>query len=86
MIFLEGAGEGLSYTAEGAQSGLRFAFHNLPNLALWQKPGAPFLCIEPWHGTAAEAGSAGEIEKRPYATVLAPAKTASFAFSVELPA
>ncbi len=86
MIFMEGAGEGLSYQAEGAGAGLKFTFENLPNLALWQKPGAPFLCVEPWHGTAAETGSDGAIEKRPYGTLLQPGQTARFAFTVELPA
>ena len=83
MIFPQGAGEGLTYGAEGGPT-MRFRFENLPNLALWTKAGAPFLCIEPWHGTAAEAGSSGELSKRPSTTILAPGAIARFAFSVEI--
>lgn len=84
MIFPSGAGEGLSYGAEGRPA-MQFHFENLPNLALWTKPGAPFLCIEPWHGTAAEAGGSGELSKRPSTTMLAPGAVASFAFTVRIP-
>ena len=84
MIFPEGAGEGLIYAAEGGPA-LKFSFENLPNLALWQKPGAPFICIEPWHGTAAELGGSDDLAKRPYGVVLAPGEKARFAFTVELP-
>lgn len=84
MIFPHGAGEGLTYGAEGGPA-MHFHFENLPNLALWTKPGAPFLCVEPWHGTAAEAGGSSELSKRPSTTILAPGAVASFAFTVEIP-
>lgn len=84
MIFPEGAGEGLTYAAEGGPA-LKFSFENLPNLALWQKPGASFICIEPWHGTAAELGGSDDLAKRPYGVVLQPGEKARFAFMVELP-
>lgn len=89
MIFPEGAGSGLTYAADGGPA-LKFAFRNLPNLAIWTKPGTdpapPFLCIEPWHGMAAEAGGSAELSQRPFSTILAPGQTAQFGFSVELPA
>ncbi len=84
MVFAEGAGSGLVYGAEGGPA-LRFTFENLPNLALWNKPGAPFLCIEPWHGTAALNGGSRELADRPYTTELAAGGKARFAFTVELP-
>jgi len=84
MIFPSGAGEGLRYGAEDGPA-MQFHFENLPNLALWTKPGAPFLCIEPWHGTAAEAGGSSELSARPSTTILAPGAVARFAFTVEIP-
>jgi galactose mutarotase-like enzyme len=36
-----------------------------PQLGLWMKPGAEFLCIEPWHGFADPAGFAGEFVEKP---------------------
>lgn len=83
MIFPEGTGAGLRYEAEGGPA-MHFSFENLPNLALWTKPGAPFLCVEPWHGTAAENGGSDELEGRPYTKVLAPGETARFSFTAEI--
>jgi len=84
LVFPEDAGDGLTYEAEGGP-GLTFRFENLPNLALWSKPGAPFLCIEPWHGTAAEFGGARELKDRPYTTVLPAGESRRFAFTVTFP-
>ena len=84
MIFPESAGTGLVYGVENGPT-LRFTFDNLPNLALWQKPGAPFLCIEPWHGMAALAGGTAELAERPFTTLLAGGQDARYSFSVELP-
>lgn len=83
MIFPEGAGAGLTYRADGGP-GLRFTFENLPNLALWTKPGAPFLCVEPWHGTAPVIGASAEIAARPYSVELESGGSARFGFTVEL--
>ncbi len=85
MIFPDGAGSGLTYGPPDGPS-LTFRFENLPNLALWQKPGAPFLCIEPWHGMAAHAGGTAELTERPFTVALAPGESAAYGFSVELPA
>ncbi len=84
LVFPEDAGDGLTFQAENGPA-LAFRFENLPNLALWTKPGAPFLCIEPWHGTAAEYGGSRELKDRPYTTVLAAGAHARFAFTVTFP-
>lgn len=83
MIFPTGAGSGLSYSAQGGPT-LRFSFENLPNLALWSKPGAPFICIEPWHGTAAELNGSADLSKRPYSVALPARDSARFGFTVEV--
>lgn len=83
MIFPEGAGEGLVYGTEDGPA-LHFRFENLPNLALWQKPGAPFICIEPWHGMAAHSDGTAQLVERPYIVALAGGETMRFGFSVEI--
>ncbi|KQW29088.1 aldose epimerase [Rhizobium sp. Root274] len=83
LIFPEGAGTALTYGADTGPS-LAFTFKNLPNIALWQKPGAPFLCVEPWHGMAAHAGGTAELVERPYTVALAAGETMWFGFVVEV--
>jgi len=83
MIFPEGAGAGLRYGAENGPS-IRLSWDNLPNLALWSKPGAGFVCLEPWHGTAAEVGGSDEFAKRPFTAFLAPGAVAKYSFRAEL--
>ena len=83
LIFPEDAGTGLTFQAEDGPS-LHFTFENLPNIALWQKPGAPFLCIEPWHGMAAHAGGTAELVERPYTLALPAEEEMRFGFTVEI--
>ncbi|WP_159950489.1 aldose 1-epimerase family protein [Rhizobium sp. 18065] len=83
LIFPEGAGTGLTFAAEDGPA-LHFTFENLPNIALWQKPGAPFLCVEPWHGMAAHAGGTAELVERPFTVALAAGDSMRFAFTVEI--
>ncbi|KAA2313343.1 aldose 1-epimerase family protein [Pseudooceanicola sediminis] len=85
LIFPGGAGDALSYRApDSAAPALHFTFSNTPNLGIWSKPGAPFVCIEPWHGMAARTGDGPEIADRPHTTILAPGKTASFGYALRV--
>lgn len=83
MIFAEGMGQGLRF-GDSEGRGLHFTWENLPNFALWQKPGAPYLCLEPWQGMAAYGGASPDIMDRPGTVVLAPGACRSFAYSVTL--
>ena len=33
-------------------------------MGLWQSKGAPFICIEPWHGIADEDNFVGEFKEK----------------------
>lgn len=44
---------------------IRVDFPGFPSLGVWTRPGAPFVCIEPWCGLPDEVTSSGKIaEKR----------------------
>lgn len=43
-----------------------------PNFGIWSKPGAPFVCLEPWQGRTDNAGFEGEISTKPGITALNP--------------
>jgi galactose mutarotase-like enzyme len=70
----------------GADAGpsLHVAWKNTPNLGIWTKPGASFVCIEPWAGIADPAGFAGEIWDKPGIIRIVPGKSASWSMEVTL--
>jgi galactose mutarotase-like enzyme len=85
LIFPSGSGSALRYAAEGSDAPvLWFCFENTPNLGIWSKPGAPFLCIEPWHGMAAEKGAGPEIAARPFSIELRAGATERFGYSIQV--
>jgi galactose mutarotase-like enzyme len=64
VIFDELHSRSVTYGAnEGPR--LQVSYPDATYLGVWTKPGADFVCIEPWHGIADEAGFAGElVDKR----------------------
>ena len=54
--------------------GVRLDFHEFPMVAFWTKPGAPYLCLEPWQGCAAYDNESGAFQDKPFCTILAPGK------------
>lgn len=80
LVFPNGS-DALRYGPKTGPS-LSFAFDNLPDLALWRPTGAPFLCIEPWHGTASYVGDGPQISQRPNSITLAPQHDARFGYSI----
>lgn len=58
------------------------AFPDTPMLGVWQKPGAPFLCIEPWQGVADPHDFAGDIRAKPGIVELAPGAARTFRLTI----
>ena len=61
---------------------LDIAFPDTPYLGIWQKPGANFICIEPWAGHADPAGFTGEFRDKPGIITLPPGAQRSFRMDV----
>lgn len=65
------ASRSLTYGAtDGPQ--LKVDFPDTPYLGIWTKPGAAFVCIEPWHGHADPAGFDGDFRTKPGVFEVAP--------------
>jgi galactose mutarotase-like enzyme len=63
--------------------GIDFAFASASHLGVWSKPGAPFLCIEPWRGVADPAGFAGELGDKPGVFVIAPGAAETLRMTID---
>ena len=74
LIWAPVASQSVLYGApDGPQ--LRIDFADTPALGIWTKPGARFVCIEPWHGHADPAGFAGEFRDKPGVIAVLPRET-----------
>ena len=67
----------------GNKTLLTMDFEGFPYLGIWPKPGAPFLCIEPWYSTADAVKSTGVFAQKSDILVLAPKKEFECKFTVE---
>lgn len=63
---------------------IEIAFPDMPHLGVWSKPGAPFVCIEPWQGYAAPVGFAGELREKPGIVGLAANESRVFRMQIRL--
>ena len=62
---------------------LTMDFTDFPYLAIWSKPNAPFICIEPWYSTADNIKTTGVFAQKTDIITLAPKKEFDCRFTVE---
>jgi galactose mutarotase-like enzyme len=64
---------------------IEMSWDGFPQLGIWSKPGgAPFLCIEPWHGFASPVDFDGEFTDKPGLMHIAPAATRSLSYRIRI--
>jgi galactose mutarotase-like enzyme len=83
MIFDQLNSRSLRYgSADGPQVEVRFP--DARYLGLWTKPGAPFICIEPWQGISDPAGFAQDFTRKPGVCMVAPGASHSLNMGITL--
>ncbi len=55
---------------------------DFPHFGLWSKPGAPFLCLEPWQGHADPEGFEGEFRHKPGVVALPPDESRRWSYCI----
>ncbi len=83
LVFRPVMSRAVRYAAPGAP-GLEVGWEGFQQLGVWTRPGAGFLCIEPWRGYASPAGFDGEFAAKPGIFLVSPGATVSARFSVKL--
>ncbi len=71
VIFDQLNSRALTYSAPGTPK-IRVKFPDFPHLGIWTKPGAGFVCIEPWQGHASPEDFDGEFRAKPGVIAVAP--------------
>ena len=74
------------YVIYGSDRGPRIhiAFPDTPYLGIWTKPGAGFVCVEPWHGVTDPEGFSGDFAQKPGVFVLKPGETHAATMAITL--
>lgn len=78
LCFLDARSRSVRFIAPDGAA-IRIAMQDFPHIALWSRPGAPFLSIEAWTGHGDPDGFAGDISEKPSMRWLAPAACARHA-------
>ena len=83
LCFPPVASESVSLTDANGKEYLSFSFGKVPHLWLWAKAGAPYVCIEPWHG-ADETVAIETLADKKGIVSLEAGKTFTFAMTVKV--
>lgn len=64
LVFKNVSSQSVALKSRLSAKSVNVAYHNFPDLGIWQPKNAPFLCIEPWHGVADSEDFTGEIRDK----------------------
>lgn len=73
----------LRYSGPGTPV-IEVSWEGFPQLGVWSKPGAGFVCVEPWRGFASPAAFDGEFGEKPGVFQVGPGGTVSAAYTVRV--
>ncbi|MBB4040736.1 galactose mutarotase-like enzyme [Microvirga flocculans] len=81
LVFDRLESRSVTYGAPGSGS-IRVDFPCMTHLGIWTKPGAGFICIEPWQGYADPEDFDGEFSEKPGLVLIQPGIERDFGMSV----
>lgn len=64
LVFKNIISKKVSIHSKNHAQSLSVSFENFKDLGIWAKPGAPFVCIEPWLGYADTEGEVTDIQQK----------------------
>jgi galactose mutarotase-like enzyme len=71
--------------AAGHGPAVEMSWQGFQELGIWSKPGgAPFLCIEPWHGIASPLDFDGDFIDKPGVMLVEPGATRALSYQIRL--
>ncbi|RWC40416.1 MAG: aldose 1-epimerase family protein [Mesorhizobium sp.] len=84
MIMDQPASTSVRYAA-GRGPAIEMSWRGFRELGVWSKPsGAPFLCIEPWHGLASPVDFDGDFVDKPSLMLIAPEAKRVLSYQIRL--
>ena len=84
VILERPASNSVRFAADRGPS-IEMSWDGFRELGIWSKPsGAPFLCIEPWHGFASPVDFEGEFTAKPGLMHIAPSTTRGLSYRIRI--
>ncbi|GAB2562809.1 aldose 1-epimerase family protein [Spirosoma areae] len=84
LVFKNLASRRVTIRSNAHKHSVTVAYPEFPYLGLWAKPGASFVCIEPWLGCADSEGELKSIQQKEAIQQLEVGKVFEAAFSIEI--
>lgn len=63
---------------------IRVTFYDAEYLGIWAKPGAPYVCIEPWTGINDVRGRVGQLKDKAHMLPLAAGEQYEFCYDIQV--
>ena len=84
LIFDGLSSKGVSLVHKTSGHGVHMEFTDFPMIAFWTmvNAGAPYICLEPWHGCAAYDNESGLFEDKPHCIVLKSGESKSLRYTI----
>ncbi|AUD07173.1 aldose 1-epimerase family protein [Spirosoma pollinicola] len=84
LVFKNLASRSVAIRSDKHDHALTVAYPDFPYLGLWAKPGAPFVCIEPWLGCADSEGEPKPIQQKEAIQQVETGKVFEASFTIEV--
>lgn len=84
LIFKELHSKEVSIVSRKHNKRLQMSFDDFPYLGIWAKPGADYVCLEPWIGCADAEGFQDDFTKKEKVVILQSDEVLRFSFNVVL--
>lgn len=84
MIFRNIPSKKVSVISKSSGKILSVEYDDFNDLGIWAKPGAPFVCIEPWLGHADMETATGDIKNKEGIIELMPSAEFSASYTISI--
>jgi len=84
LIFKDPASKCFTLMSSQSSKRIRIRTEGVPFVALWAPPGAPFACVEPWHGVPDPIGTDGEFTTKEGIMSLAGGATYTTGYAIDI--
>ncbi len=84
LVFKELVSRRARLVSRRSGRGVEVGFEGFPHFGVWSKPGAPFVCLEPWCGVADPQDASGPLEDKEAIVRLPPGATFARTLAIRL--